>query len=747
MKKLVLILVIFFTVHIPAVLADIRTIDFQWKVGYSNNKTDLPKKWVDATVPGAVQLDYARAEKYGPYYYGDNWKDYLWMEDVYWTYSTEFPKPDLKADEELYFTSKGIDYKFDIIFNDKIIQSQEGMFTPVQLDLTGLLRGNNRLLIRIYPIPKLKTSNPDPAAQASQSVKPAVSYGWDWHPRLVPSGIWDETSLEIRDQTRIENFTFDYSLSRSLDTARLTIATGTSLPSGNYVFTLYDRSGNQVLHKEGAINNSQVNFKLDFPGPELWWCHDQGDPYLYHLDFKIFRNGNPVDEINRKVGFRKIRLVMNPGTWDVQGFPKSRSNPPITIELNGRSIFCKGSNWVNPEIFPGIITRERYLELLDMAYHANFNLLRVWGGGIVNKDAFFEICDSLGIMIWQEFPLACNNYVGTPAYLEVLQQEATSIINRLRSYPCLALWCGGNELFNSWSGMTDQSLALRLLNSLTFQLDPSRPFIMTSPLMGMGHGNYVFKNPETSEEVFQWMPKAKCTAYTEFGVPSPSDVEVLKTFLPPDQLWPPKPGTVWETHHAYHAWVGDTWLQQSMIESYFGPSHSLEELVGHGQLIQSQGYKCIFEEARRQKPYCSMAMNWCFNEPWPTAANNSLINYPSIAKPAFNAVSASCRPVIASARIPKFSWKPGEDFTVDLFMLNDSPDSIPPGKMIVQVAGDEEVRILEWDYPEIPANQNLRGPSARIKLPRWESDVFDLELLVENNTSYNSEYTLLLKKK
>jgi beta-mannosidase len=328
----------------------------------------------------------------------------------------------------------------------------------------------------------------------------------------------------------------------------------------------------------------------------------------------------------------------------------------------------------------------------------------------------------------------------------VLRQEATSIIGRLKSFPSLILWCGGNELFNSWSGMTDQSLALRLLNSLTFELDPDRPFIMTSPLMGMGHGHYVFRDPDSGEEVFQWMPRAKNTAYTEFGVPSPSGVDVLKTFIPPDQLWPPKPGTVWESHHAYHAWVGNTWLMQDMIELYFGPSKSLDELVGRGQLIQSQGYKCIYEEARRQKPYSSMALNWCFDEPWPTAANNSLVNYPAIPKPAFDAVSASCRPVLASARIPKFSWKTGEEFSVDLYMLNDSPDSVPPDKMTVKLVGDNEVKILDWDFPGIPANENLAGPTARITLPEWDSGMIDLVISVENHPKYNSEYTLLLKK-
>ena len=159
--------------------------------------------------------------------------------------------------------------------------------------------------------------------------------------------------------------------------------------------------------------------------------------------------------------------------------------------------------------------------------------------------------------------------------------------------------------------MTDQSLALRLLNSQCLSLDPDTPFISTSPLYGMGHGHYVFRDPGSGKEVFSLMNAASNSAYTEFGIPSPSPVELLQLILPPDELWPPAPGTSWESHHAYNAWEGDTWLMKDMIDDYFGESRNLAELVANGQMLQCEGYKAIYEESRRQKPYCSMALNWC----------------------------------------------------------------------------------------------------------------------------------------
>jgi beta-mannosidase len=716
-----------------------------WEVGFHKDKERQPDEWYPAAVPGAVQLDYAKAKKWGPYWYADNWKDYDWMEDVYWTYKASFDKPELKAGEKIGFFSKGIDYEFDIYLNGDHLYYQEGMFTPVDLDITERIKDKNELIITIYPAPKVHNNSRD-RSQADRSVKPAVSYGWDWHPRLIPAGIWDETGLRIHGSRSLKNWEISYALNAMLTEAEVTLSLeGPALAGLNYEIAVSNQVGSEVIKETGTLTDNRQAITFVVPDVSLWWPWDQGEPYLYEIDLTLTETGKVIDKLHKRIGFRKVELVMNPGTWQVDGFPKSRSNPPMTMEINGRQIFCRGTNWVNPEIFPGIINRETYDTLTSLALEANFNLLRMWGGAIVNKDEFFELCDEKGIMVWQDFPLACNPYEGTPEYLAVLEQEAVSIIQRLKEYPSLVLWCGGNELFNSWSGMTDQSLALRLLNSLTYQLDPGRPFIPTSPVMGVGHGNYVFRNMATGEEVFQWMPAARNTAYTEFGMPGPSSAEILRSFIPADQLFPAAPGTVWETHHAYKAWVGNTWLCEDMLETYFGKATDLETLVSRGQLVQSQGYKVIYEEARRQKPYCSMALNWCFNEPWPTAANNSIIMWPSTPKPAFDAVSESCRPALASGRVMKFSWREGEEFTVDLFLLNDSPAAIPGGRISVKLIGDSEVQMLNWDFPEVPANQNLQGPTARISLPAWQGEMFDLFLEIENDPDMNSTYTFLYR--
>ncbi|MCL2286555.1 MAG: hypothetical protein FWC32_09370 [Firmicutes bacterium] len=716
-----------------------------WNVGHSSSLNVRPAETVPATVPGAVQTDWAKAKNWPPHYYGENFKAYKWMEDCYWTYSTHFTPPNREKNERVFFVCGGVDYEYFARLNGKTINAYEGMFTPFEIDMTDMLTDDNLLEIIVFPAPKSENAQPDTRAEADQTCKPAYSYGWDWHPRLIPLGIWKDTFLQVRSNVHIRDAELFYTLNDSLDAAEITVEVELST-SALVKWKLTDHTGNCVAEKEIPPLGSKAVLEWELQNPKLWWPNGHGEPTLYTSTVEIYDSGgNLLDYKESKAGFRKVALVMYDGAWnEPMTFPMSCNPSPITLEINNRKIFAKGSNWVPPDIFPGTVTREDYRVLVEHAKYSHFNLLRIWGGGINNKDDFFEICDELGIMLWQEFPLSCNNYVAGKEYMAVLDAESKSIIKNLRSHPSIVMWCGGNELFNSWSGMTDQSLALRLLNRNCYDLDPTRPYLMTSPVMGMGHGHYMFRQ-RTGEEVLQVMPKARNTAYTEFGCGGPSPVEYLKTFIPEDELYPPKPGGVWESHHAYNAWVGlDTWLDVPMIEEYFGKTTSLEEIVRGGEILQCQGYKCIYEEARRQKPRCSMALNWCYNEPWPTAAGNSLLSWPAIPKPALYAVAESCRPVLASARIPKFRWESGENFNPELWVLNDTYDEIPGGIMTVLVkSGDMEHEIYTWEFEAVQANKNLQGPAVNFMLPKFDNREITLVMRVEDCSGMDSNYTLL----
>ena len=682
--------------------------------------------WFPAQVPGNVQYDYGRAMGWGDINYGSNVEAFRQTEDYTWEYRARL-RFDPEEGKKDILVLEGTDYCFDVLLDGQKLLTHEGMFSRVEADVSG--RQGSELLVRIHPHPKREGAKADDRKQADQSVKPPVCYGWDWHPRMLVSGLWQDAYVESRDEGYIRRCEAFYTLSDDFSRADIQFELDCDTEAE---ITLLDPDGN--IAGRGK--------KITLDHPRLWWCNGQGEQALYRYTARTASH-----EVTGTIGLRRVRLVMNQGAWaEPADFPKSRSNTPIQIELNGRRVFGKGSNWVNPDIFNGLIDEKRYEALITLARDAHMNIFRCWGGSGINKPAFYEICDRLGLMVWVEFPLACNNYRGTAHYLAVLEQEASAIIRGLRGHASVVLWCGGNELFNSWSGMTDQSLALRLLNKLCYELDPGRPFIMTSPLVGMAHGGYTFYNDEQACDVFQLFQHSHHTTYTEFGVPGMPDLEALRQFIPEKELFPIAREGVWKLHHAFEAWGRERWLCLDVLERYApGDLDSLEKIVQMSHWLQCEGYKAVFEEARKQAPYCSMAVNWCYCEPWMTAANNSLISYPVRPKKAYYAVQAALRPVMASARIPRFDWREGEKFTAEIWLLNDSPrEARETISVSIELEG-KEYPLLQWDSGDVPANENRLGPTVNWILPAANASRMTLRLRSSRDTS--SEYTLCYRPK
>lgn len=681
----------------------------------------------DVTVPGNIQRDYGIHMGWGDVNRMDNCRKYAVTESWYWSYKSDITYS-AKDNEKVYFVTKGIEYEYDIILNSKVLCHHEGMFSPVEIDITDELKNGNQLEILIYPHPKRPGATRG-RELADQSVKPAVEYGWDWHPMLMVSGLWNDTYIETRTDTYIKNAEPFYTLSEDRTSADIRFDIDCD---GDTTIEICDMDGNCVYM------GSDKNIHLD--NIQLWWCNGQGVPYLY--SWKVT---SADSEKSGRIGFKTVKLVMNDNAWlKPKHFPKTRSDAPITIELNGRRIFAKGSNWVNPEIFTGNIAKETYYTQVDYAYEAHMNIFRCWGGAIIDKDDFFDRCDEKGIMVWQEFPLACNNYIGTPKYLKTLEQEATAIIKRLRSRACLVMWCGGNELFNSWSGMTEQSHALRLLDKLCYEYDFAKPFIMTAPLNGMGHGFYGFYDYDTDRTVFEIYRNENKTAYSEFGNPAIAEMKQLKKIFTDEVIHNPNDSDLWELHHGTSAWmpIPDSWACFDTVDRIFGKQSSIEDYIEKTNLTECEGYKCIFEEARKQKGECSMVLNWCYNEPWVTAAGNSLIAYPSEKKPAYYAVQEALRDVMPSARFEHFEYKPGDTLSAQLWLLNDSTEQVSDTvKAYITIDGRKE-HLITWETGVTDANTNLSGHTFHYKLPDSPTQLITVTLEAKCG---NSEYKFLLR--
>ena len=734
-----------------------KTYDFNWTIGYTKDINEDPREMFPAKVPGAAQLDYAAYQGWGPFYQGVNFKDYVWMEDVYWIYRAPLSFI-LKPGQSATVLFKGIDYRYRISVNGEMLCQDEGMFSHVSVDVTKFAGKEAVLEVLIYPSPKADDSNT--RSQARKSCKSAACYGWDWHPRLVTAGLWDEAKLIIQDTYGILNAEVSYRLNEALDKCRIEtelvlskvcgVKLTLKLEQETVLEQLFDAEA--IKEKEADGGTFKGTYSLTLENPRLWQPSGYGEQPIYTLTIETLTpEGEVSEQIERCIGFCRSRLVMNEGSWDLpDAFPKSRSDAPATFEINGQRIFAKGSNWVNAQVFPGEMSKEHYEKLLKLVKDANMNILRIWGGGFINKESFYDLCDELGIMVWQEFPLACNEYPDDEDYLSVLEKEATAIIRRLRTHPCLVLWCGGNELFNNWSKMTDQHHALRLLDSVCYLEDKDTPFIMTSPLNGMAHGHYMNYDEETGQEFITLLTRSHNTAYTEFGCPAVSDIEQIKSFMTDEDYENYGPeNEVWIGHHGFQAWRENCWVRIPEVEYFYGSYKDKEDLFMKTELLQSMSYKSCFEEMRKQWPHCAMALNWCFNEPWPTIGNNSLTSWPDKVRPAYHAVKSALRPTLASLRVDRHLWHGGDTFRAEVWMLHDSLEELAGGSITVSYGvGDEPLK--EWGilrYDSLSPQTNFRCGMLLFEIPKDFEGELHISLQVEGHSEMSSDYIYLCRKK
>ncbi|MGN1129573.1 MAG: glycoside hydrolase family 2 protein [Candidatus Flemingiibacterium sp.] len=747
-----------------------------WKLGYSDGLDEEPAEKIDIMpymsspdTPGEAQLLWHKAGRLPDYNYGSNVLEYRWCEDVWWHYETMLTVED-RPGFEPFVTFDCIDYRYTIRVDGNIAADGEGMFTPVRVPLSAYAGKTVKLECIIHPVPKVK-GVPATRDQARESVKPPVSYGWDWHPRLVPSGISGSVRLEYLPKIRIDSCEITYELSDDLETAELCVSAETVGSAHTIVAFITDANGDTVASDAVRAVTGRNELKLTLKSPKLWWPARQGEQYLYTVHTELFsENGDLASECSKELGLRRVRLVMNADGWE-KGFPKSQGEYPFTLEINGRKIFCKGSNFVSPDIFYSLNTPERYRQLVTLALDANMNIFRMWGGSPVNKPEFFELCDKLGMMVWQEFPLACNNYPDKDAYLTVLEKEATSIVKRLREHPSVILWCGGNELFNSWSGMTNQSLALRILDRVTLTYDRKTPFIMTSPIYGVAHGPYVnIVDDSTGMEAITLMTASDHTAYTEFGCPGPAQYDYIRKYISDEDLgtffelqtFDPDGKThaglanldekltnPWFLHHAIKAhYPYDTWFRVNEIYRYFHKTDSLEECCELGQIIQGACYKVMFGQARIKWPRTSMAVNWDFNEPWPCFAGNSLIAYPEVVKPAYFDVKQALRDRMLALDLNRLRFAPGEEAEVGIYALNDLPDALSGGDFEITLdfddADETHTELMRGSFSEIPGTSSVKIGTLKFKVPEDVSKTFRLTITCSDG-ELSESYTLFRK--
>ena len=596
-------------------------------------------------------------------FYRLNEKQQQWIDKVDWEYQASFIlSEDILRKQHIELVFEGLDTYADVFLNDTLILTADNMFRTWRIDCKPYLKPENNLHIVLkspikiglqklddlgYQLPA-DNDQSENGGLGKQRVsiftrKAGYHFGWDWGPRLVTSGIWRPISIEAWSQARIEDAQI---IQNQLDNenANLTMVTevkvDTLLPATIEVWCQNSQLASEKLQLLAGSHFYEMDFEIN--NPKLWWPNGLGEAFLYPITLKLIIDKTLADTAHIDVGLRTLQLVREPDS----------AGESFYFEVNGRPVFAKGANYIPNDIFLPRVTPQHYEQVVQAAADANMNMLRVWGGGIYEDDLFYDLCDRHGIMIWQDFMFACAMYPGDNAFLENVHHEATDNVKRLRNHPCLALWCGNNEIENAWGPYDENrgwgwkqrhsageraeiwqaydTLFHNILPQLVQQLDEKTPYWHSSPSAGMGKlagedtpsGDVHYWGVWHGQHPFADYKKYKARFMSEYGFQSfPTMASVAKFTEPQD--WDLDSGVM--TAHQ-RSGIGNQRIRAYMENDYVVPQ-DFEQLLYVSQLLQAEAIRTAIEAHRSAMPYCMGSLYWQLNDVWPVASWSGMDSY------------------------------------------------------------------------------------------------------------------------
>jgi beta-mannosidase len=622
------------------------------------------KAWMPAQVPGCVHTDLLRNGKIPDPFYGTNERDLQWIDKQDWEYETEFDiAGSLMASGRLELVFEGLDTYADVDLNGRRLLSADNMFRTYRIDVKEWVRpSGNRLRVRFRsPIREglarleqhgygLPATNDDSVTGglgdrkvSAFTRKAPYHYGWDWGPRFVTSGIWRTVALEGWSDCRIADLFIrqdEVSARRANVTAIVQIDSDFD-GVASLTLTTEDLRWDAELDLHAGRNVIEVPCVI--AEPRLWWCRGMGEQPLYHFQATLSREGVIADVRRVRTGLRQIRLVRQP---DAHG-------TTFYFELNGVPVFAKGANHIPGDSFLAEMTESRYRHEIASAVEANFNMLRVWGGGIYEHDAFYDLCDEYGIMVWQDFMFACSMYPGDESFLESVRLEAEDNLQRLRNHPCIVLWCGNNEIDIAWSHYIEkggwgwkqaytqdqreriwadyESLFHRVLPEAVSKMVPGAAYWPSSPMQALtGDANQHAHNSSTHGDVHYWAvwhAKEPFERYndhvgrfmSEYGFQSFPACRTIRSYASASDM---ALNSEVMLHHQKHP--SGNQLIHAYAEMYLKAPRDFPSFLYLSQVLQGEAMKMAIEAHRRRKPFCMGSLYWQINDCWPVASWSSI---------------------------------------------------------------------------------------------------------------------------
>ncbi len=713
-------------------------------------------EWYPATVPGCVHTDLLANQLIDDPFYRDNESKLQWIEGEDWEYRTTFRfDGKLMASQHIDLVCDGLDTFATIYLNDEKILTTDNMFRTWRVDVKTFLRaGDNELRIvfesateKIKPI--LFHDERDYPAQLDaigtrpHTRKAQYHFGWDWGPRFVTCGIWRPIRLEAWDNLRIESVHITQQhLSDSLAVLNLDC----EIQSTNYAeidveISVFEYGVEIQRSVVEDVPSNSFDCSIDIEEPHRWWPAGYGDQFLYEICVELLYGGEPVDQQITRIGLRTLDVRRQPDEFG-QSFE---------FVINDVPIFAKDGNWIPADSFPSRVSKERYRGLLQSCVDANMNMLRVWGGGIYESDDFYDLCDELGILVWQDFMFACAMYPAHDEFLTSVEFEVIDCITRLRNHACLAVWCGNNE--NEWGwlvwGLKEKhpqhmwenykTLNQKLLPRLCEEYDPTRLYWPSSPSSNFEHpdpnsddiGDVHYWSVWHNAEPFQNYCTRQPRFISEYGFQSFPMLESVKKFTTPDDYNIESPVML---HHQKND-LGNQLIREYMLRDYPEPK-DFESFLYVSQILQAEGIKIGAEHFRRLRPRCMGSLYWQINDCWPVASWSS-IDYYGTWKALHYAAKRFYAPVLVS---PVF-----KDGHIDVTLVSDLPDA-SAGTLelcIMDFSGNPKWhKVLKIDIA--PLSSHTFYSINLTELTEWEPDTFLLCRFRSEN--YFAENTLFFYK-
>jgi len=636
---------------LPVKLMSVTVTDLHqhWHLRKAGDST-----WYEATVPGVVQLDLLRHGVIPDPFYGTNEDAIQWIEREDWIYETTFDLPAFDAGKNYELVFEGLDTYAEVTLNGEIVLTADNMYRRWKVDVRHLLRlEKNQLIIyfkspltvnadKLNGTPYHKTAENDALKGEKVSVytrKAPYHFGWDWGPRIVTFGIWRPVRLVEWDNAILDEVQIHQNYLATDSAALHADIYYRATPDSNYALLLLDKTSGVTLARQtftGQVNGeATLNFVIK--NPKRWWTHNLGEPHLYHFEIQILQNEQILDSKYLRFGLRTIELVQE----------KDKLGQSFYFKLNGIPVFMKGANYIPSETMLPRRTNADFDRILNDAKAVNMNMIRVWGGGIYEDDYFYDKCDEMGLLVWQDFMFACSMYPGVDtSFYNNVKAEAIDNVRRLRHHPSIAIWCGNNEVDIAWHNwgwqvrfgilgtaasemkQSYERLFHELLPTIVKIHDPKRLYVHSSPLSEGGksgntnNGAMHYWKPWNMNDDFNGYENNVGRYMNEYGFQSFPDLATIRQFAAEADY--DFDSEVMRKHQK--SYIGNGRMNK-FIHRYYHEPLDFADFVYKSQLVQMEGIKIAIRAHRRAMPRCMGTIYWQLDDCWPAPSWSSVDYY------------------------------------------------------------------------------------------------------------------------